>query len=151
MCCFYVQSVNALVYSGLLQTSESSGTLLSCSIALMVLLMSKGLDGNDRCHALLHAALGPVVGRGSIAARAFPSSADWREQKGDKGALPLFGSGGLLSAPCVSKETVFQVVCWDFTGLSSLTAFLPFLGMDAVWTSTDLLLWHVEAVQSLRN
>ena len=37
---------------------------------------------------LSHApALGPVAGRGSVAARAFPSSADWREQEGDGGGL----------------------------------------------------------------
>lgn len=77
-------------------------------------------------------AFGPVVGRGSVAARTFPSSADWREQEGDGGvSLPLFGSSRLLSAPCVSKETVFQVICWDFTGISSLTYFLPWAWMPA--------------------
>lgn len=77
-------------------------------------------------------ALGPMAGRGSMAARAFPSSrlegAGGRRDKGV--SLPLLGSG-LLSASSVSKETVFQDFCLDFTGISSLTAFLPWAGMPA--------------------
>lgn len=107
-----------MVYSGILQTSESAGSLLSCSIALMVLLASEGLDGNDHCHVLLCASTWSSGGKRLDGSQSFSLQCGLDGTERRRGALPLFGSGGLLSAPCLSKETVFQVVCWDFTGLS---------------------------------
>lgn len=132
VCCFQARSVNPLIYSGLLQTSESAGSFLSCSVALTMLLMPEGPDGNRCCPALSCASTWSGGGQRLGGSQSFSLQCRLEGTGGRRGgSLPLFGSGGLLSAPCASKEMVFQVICWDFTGISSLTSFLPWAWMPA--------------------
>lgn len=126
MCvCFQAWSINPFSYSGPLQACQNSESFLSCSVALTVLLTSEGLDGNH--HLALLCASTQSDGSQSFSLRQTGGS---RREKGQGLSLPLSGSG-LLSASCVSKETVFRDFCPDFTGISSLTAFLPWAWMPA--------------------
>jgi len=70
-------------------------------------------------------ALDPVVGRGSMAARAFPFSTGWRDQEGDREVCSSLAVVDCCQPPVCLRKWVFQVICCDFTGISSLTAFLP--------------------------
>lgn len=95
--CFRAQSVIPLAYSGLLESGASAGSFC------------------------------PLMRQRSVRwqPELFPPAQTGGNRCETGGSLPLFGSGGLLSAPCVSQEMVFQVICWGFTGISSPTAFLP--------------------------
>lgn len=130
--CFQAWSINPFSYSGSLQTRENSGSFLSCSVALVTLLTSEGLDGSH-CHLALFCASTQSDGRQRLHGSqsfSFQQTGGNRREKGQGVSLPLFGSG-LLSASSVSKETVFQDFCLDFTGISSLIAFLPWARMPA--------------------
>lgn len=129
---FQAWSINLFSYSGPLQTREDSGSFLSCSVALAMLLTSEGLD-RSRCHLALVCASTQSDGRQRLHGSqsfSFQQTGGNRREKGQGVSLPVFGSG-LLSASSVSKETVFQDFCLDFTGISSLTAFLPWAWMPA--------------------
>lgn len=125
-------SINPFSCSSPLQTCENSGSFLSCSLALAMILTSESRDGNC-CHLTLLCpstqsdAWQRLNGSQSFSLQQTGGN---RREKGQGVSLPLFGSG-LLSACCVSKETVFQGFCLDFTEISSLTAFLPWAWMPA--------------------
>lgn len=107
-------------------------SLLSCSVALAMLLTSEGLDGN-RCHLTLLCASTQCDGRQRLhGSQSFSlqQTEGSRREKGQGIPLPLLGSG-LFSASCVSKETIFQDFCLDFAVISFLTAFLPRAWMPA--------------------
>lgn len=129
--CFQPWSMNPFSYYCPLQTRENT-QFLSCSVALTMFLTSKGLGGN-RCHLSLLCASTQSDGRQRLhGSQSFSlqQTGGNRRQKGQGVSLPLFGSG-LLSASSVSRETVFQDFCLDFTGISFLIAFLPWAWMPA--------------------
>lgn len=130
--CFQAWSINPFSSSGPLQTCENTVSLLSCGVALAMLLTSEGLDG-IRCHLTLLCASTQSDGRQRLHGSqrfSLQQIEGNRREKGQGVPLPLFGSG-LFSASCVSKETIFQDFCPDFAGISFLTAFLPWARMPA--------------------
>lgn len=127
--CFRARSVNPLVYSGLLQTGESTGSLLSCSIALTVLLTSEGPGGNHHCPALSCAQSGGGQRLGG----------SQRETGG--GLCPSWWA--VVTPVCLRKQFSKSSV-----GIlrGSLRSCFPASGMGAGWISTDLFLRQSSSV-----
>lgn len=133
-------SINPFSCSSPLQTCENSGSFLSCSLALAMILTSDSLDGN--CHLTVLCPSTQVAGRGLMAARAFPSS---RLGAGDISAS--LWQWAVVSLLCVQGNSFSKFLSGFYRDLFPYC--FPALGMDASWISTDLNLWHIQADQYL--
>lgn len=145
---FQAWSINSFSYSDPLQTCENSGSFLSCSIALTVLLTSEGLDGNH-CHLSLLCASTQSDGRQRLhGSQSFSlqQTGGNRREKGQGLSLPLW-QWAVVSLLCVQASSFSRFLSGFYRDL--FTSCFPALGMDASWISTDLILWPIQADQYL--
>lgn len=125
--CFQAWSINLFSYSGPLQTCEDSGSFLSCSVALAMLLTSEGLDRSHR-HLALVCASTQSDGRQRLHGSqsfSFQQTGGNRREK-ERGCLCPSLAVDCCQPPVCPRKQFFKIFVWILQG--SLPLLLSCLG-----------------------